>query len=142
MRNKSKRIAGKHRKSPEKEDIVIDLTNSDDEDANAKDKEAPVEKRKPAAASSSSFSSSSSLTWGARLPEKTKRSSSRRKSSTKGKKKCNLGKTCPYQDEYQHGLEYYHREEEIETGSPKKGKKKANKNKEFIPFQGTGHRLC
>ena len=41
----------------------------------------------------------------------------RRKTSTRGKKRCDLGGSCPYKEEYQHQLEFSHDEESTRVSS-------------------------
>ena len=53
-------------------------------------------------------------------------------SQRRGKKKCDRGKNCPYKDEYQHKLEFYHTEEDNDQ---------SRDIDRFIPFQGKGNAI-
>ena len=56
------------------------------------------------------------------------------------KERCSEGRNCKFRHEYQHGLEFYHSDEE-EAQEGGRGGPENKKPKGFVPFSGAGMKL-
>ena len=85
-------------------------------------------------------------------PGQMRSSNGQKQNGNKKRKQCPRGSACPYQHEYQHGLEFNHSDDNNETpgsgwGSlnkmtrPSRSGATGENHKTFEPFGGKGHKL-